>query len=76
MIFIIYTNFRFQSAGTTSDFVQNYINDKTFEKMNIKIVISIQQFTPLRNFSHFVELQIMGLKLPQKKYDSQQILKN
>ena len=38
------------------------MNDKTFEKINIKIVISIQQCTLLQNFSHFVELQIMGPK--------------
>ena len=44
------------------------MTDKHFEKINIKIVISIQQFTPVRNFSHFVELQIMGLNLP-KKYE-------
>ena len=37
-----------------------------FEKINIKIVISMQQFTPVRNFSHFVELQIMGPNLPPK----------
>ena len=60
------TNARFRSAGTTSDFVQNYMNDKIFEKTNIKIVISIQQCTPLGNFSHFVKLQIMGPNLPQK----------
>ena len=44
------------------------MNNKNFEKINIKIVMSIQQCTPLRNFSHFVELQIMGLNMP-KKYD-------
>ena len=41
----MYTNTRFQSTGTALDFgtkfVQNYMNDKTFEKINIKIVISI-----------------------------------
>ena len=41
----MYTNARFQSVGTTSDFwaklAQNYVNDKTFEKINIKIVINI-----------------------------------
>ena len=62
----MYTNARFQSTGTTSDFVQNYVNDKSFEKTNIKIIISIQQCTPLRNFSHFVKLQIMGPNLPPK----------
>ena len=38
---------------------------KNFEKVNIKIVISIHHCTPLRNFSHFVELQIMGPNLPK-----------
>ena len=41
----MYTNTRFQSTGAASDFgtkfVQNYMNDLTFEKINIKIVISI-----------------------------------
>ena len=37
----MYTNARFRSTATTSDFVQNYVNDKMFEKINIKIVISI-----------------------------------
>ena len=62
----MYTNTRFRSTETTSDFgtkfVHNYMNGKTFEKINIKIVISIHQCTPLRSFSHFVELQIMGPK--------------
>ena len=41
----MYTNARFQSIGTKSKFgtkfAQNYINDKTLEKININIVISI-----------------------------------
>ena len=41
----MYANARFLSIGTTSDFgtkfLQNYMNDKAFEKINIKIVISI-----------------------------------
>ena len=36
----MYTNARFQSIRTTSDFgtefAQNYIDDKTFEKINTK----------------------------------------
>ena len=40
----MYTNARFQSIGTASDlwttFAQNYMSDKTFEKINMKIVIS------------------------------------
>ena len=39
------------------------MNDKNFEKTNIKIVISIQQCTPLQYFCHLVELQIMGSNL-------------
>ena len=39
------TNARFHSIRTTSDFeiksAQNYMNDKMFEKINIKIVMSI-----------------------------------
>ena len=41
----MYTNARFQSIGNASDFwtkfAQNYVNDKSFEKINIKIVINI-----------------------------------
>ena len=51
----MYTNARFQSVGTTPDFgtkfAQNYMNDKTFKKINVKIVISIKQYTPVPNFS-------------------------
>ena len=39
------THSRFQSVGVTSDFgtklAQNYINDKTSKKVNIKTVLSI-----------------------------------
>ena len=45
IILTIYTNTRFPSTGTISDFgtkfAQNYMTDKTFEKINIKIAISI-----------------------------------
>ena len=44
------------------------MTDKKLKKINIKIVISIQQFTPVRNFSHFVELQIMGPNLSDKNF--------
>ena len=41
----MYTNARFQSIGTTSDsgtkFTKYYLNGKTFEKVNIKIVRKI-----------------------------------
>ena len=47
----MYANARFRSTGATSDFgtilAQNYMNEKTFEKINNKIVISIQQWTAL-----------------------------
>ena len=39
---------------------------QNFWKINIKIVISTQQFTPVWNFNHFVELQINGTKFAQK----------
>ena len=43
------------------------MTDKNFEKIEIKIVIvGIQQFTPIQNFSHFIGLQIMGPDLPKK----------
>ena len=41
----MYRNTRFQSVETTSDFgtkfAQTYMNDTTFEKINIKIEISV-----------------------------------
>ena len=41
----MYTNARFQSIALKSDFktkfAQNYMTDKNFDKINIKIVISI-----------------------------------
>ena len=39
------------------------MTDKNFEKINIKIMLSIQQSSPLRNFSHSIELQIVGQNL-------------
>ena len=42
------------------------MTDNNFEKLNIKIVISVQQFTHARNFNHFEELQIVEPNLPQK----------
>ena len=42
-MYTIYTNVRFQSIGTTSDFgtkfAQNNMNDKNFEKVNIEFEI-------------------------------------
>ena len=64
----MYPSTKFQSIKRTSDFetkfAQKNRTDKNFEKINIKIVISVQKCTPPRNFSHFVELQIMGPSLP------------
>ena len=41
----MYTTARFQAIGTISDFgtkfTQNYMNDKTFKKINVKIVTNI-----------------------------------
>ena len=58
---------KFQSIWRTSDFetkfAQKNMTDKSFEKINVKMVISIQQCTSLQNLSHFVELQIMGPNL-------------
>ena len=55
VILTMYTNTRFWSTGTASDFgtkfVQNYLNDKTFEKINIKIAVSIQNNVPLYEIS-------------------------
>ena len=46
----MYANARFQSLGTTSNsgtkFAQNYMDDKMFAKINIKILTIIQQSTP------------------------------
>ena len=65
-----YPCIKFQSIWRTLDFgtifVQKNMTDKNFEKINIETVISIQQFTTARNFSHSVELQIMGTNLPKK----------
>ena len=51
----MHPNAKFQSAGTTSDFgtkfAQNYMNDKTFEKINIKIVINIWLMYALNQMS-------------------------
>ena len=41
----------------------NYLN---FEKTNIKIVISISQCTPVRHYSQFENLQILGPNLPKE----------
>ena len=47
---------------------QNNMNYKNFEKINIKIEISIKQSISVPNFSQFNELQYLGPKLP-KEYE-------
>ena len=51
------------------------MNDKTFEKINIKIVISIQQCTPLRNLS-FYRTSDYGTKYAQKNMTDKKFEKN
>ena len=62
----MYRYTKFQLIWRTSDFGTNFspknMTDKTFEKKNIKVVISMQQCTSLQNLSH--KLQIMGPNLP------------
>ena len=41
------------------------MNQKNFEKINIKTIISIQKSTSLQNFSQFEEIQIMGPDCPK-----------
>ena len=41
------------------------MSDKIFEKINIKIEISIKKSTSVANFSQFEELQILGPNLPK-----------
>ena len=43
------------------------MNEKNFEKITFKIVISIQQCTPVPNFSYLGETQILGQNLPTKE---------
>ena len=42
-------------------------NIKHFGKINIRIVISIKQCTPLQDFSQFEELKIFGANFPAKE---------
>ena len=66
----MYACTKFQLIWRTSDFwtkfAQKNLIKKNFEKVNIKIVISIQQCNPLRNFSQFEEVQITRPNLPKK----------
>ena len=55
--------------GTTSDFwtkfAQNYLNDKTFEKINIEIVINIIM-CPCTKFQSIWKTSYFETKLAQK----------
>ena len=68
----MYPCIKFQFIWRTSDFgtkfAQKYMNDKTFEKITIKIEIGMQQSTSVPDFSQFEELQILGLNLPKKDF--------
>ena len=44
------------------------MNLKNFEKINKKIVISMQQCTPVPNYAYFGEVQILELNLPKYIY--------
>ena len=54
---------KFQSICATSvhetKFALKNMTDKNFEKIDIKIVISTQQYTSVPYFSQFVERQIL-----------------
>ena len=39
---------------------------KVFEKINIKIVICMQECTPVRNFGQFGERQNLGPSIPKE----------
>ena len=45
------------------------MNEKNFEKINIKTVINIYQCARPRNFSQFEKIQIMGPNLPKNMND-------
>ena len=67
----MYPYTKFHLIWRTSDFLgpnflKENMNDKNFEKINIKIEISISLSTSVPNFSQFEELQILGPNLPQK----------
>ena len=44
------------------------MNENNFEKINVKIELSLKQSTSVPNFSQFEELQILEPDLP-KKYE-------
>ena len=63
------TNFQliWRASDFGTKFAQKNMNDKNFEKIKIKIVISIHQYVPLYQISVNLE-KILGLNLPQKHF--------
>ena len=63
---------KFQLIWRTSDFGTKFapknMNEWNFEKINVKIVITIYQCTTLQIFNSFGELQILG-QICSKKYE-------
>ena len=63
---------KFHLIWRTSDFgtkfAQKDMNDKNFEKRNIKFEMRIYQCTPVQNFSQFGELQLLRPNLPKKDF--------
>ena len=61
-----------QSIRKTSDFAtkfaQKNMNDKNFEKINVKVIINIAMY-PCTKFKLFQRTQILGPNLPPKKYE-------
>ena len=59
-----------QLIWKTSDFENKFtpknMNDKNFEKINIKLKIRIKQCAPAPTFSQFGELQFLGPNFPKK----------
>ena len=68
---------KFRLTWRTSDSEIKFApkNFTNFEKINMKIVISIQHCTPLRIFSHFVKLQIMVPNLPKNNMTNKKLKK-
>ena len=52
------------------------MTNKNFEKLNIKIVIGMQQCTPATNFIQFGELQFQGPNLPKKHFWTNLVKRN
>ena len=70
-LLIMWTNARFYSIGTTSGFwakiAQNYMSDKTFEKINSKIVYNKHIVKhPYTKFQSIWGTSVSGTKFDQK----------